>query len=366
MSKHLSFIDLNRNELRNALAQVLGTAPSTPPPGMFYFDSVIGALMVRNASGWVAADPSKAGAGTIPNTALATNPLARANHTGNQVASTISDLASVVKAYRLDEFAVPTAAVNLNSQLITNLATPTTAGHAAEYSWVVSQLQQSSAGIDSKPSVRVLSNSNITLSGTQTIDSVALSANDRVLVRGQTTASANGPYTVQAGAWVRAVDGDQTGELTPGAFWFVEEGTVFGKTQWRIENTGAITVGTTSITINQFGAAAGYTAGNGIDIIGSAISVVPASGGGLAVGVGGVSVDTAVVTRKYSANIGDNASTSIAVVHNLGTKDVTFAVRQNSDDAYVECDAVATSTTTTTLTFSVAPASNALRVTVHA
>jgi len=55
-------------------------------------------------------------AGSIANTKLATNPLARANHTGTQASSTISDLATVVKAYRLDEFANPTSDIDLNDK----------------------------------------------------------------------------------------------------------------------------------------------------------------------------------------------------------------------------------------------------------
>ena len=62
---------------------------------------------------------------------LATDPLARANHTGTQASSTISDLASTVKAYTLDEFADPVAAVSMNSQKITTLATPTDNADAA-------------------------------------------------------------------------------------------------------------------------------------------------------------------------------------------------------------------------------------------
>ncbi len=54
-------------------------------------------------------------------TDLATEILARSKHTGTQLASTISNLATVVKAYRLDEFAIPTADINLNSKSITNL-----------------------------------------------------------------------------------------------------------------------------------------------------------------------------------------------------------------------------------------------------
>jgi hypothetical protein len=56
---------------------------------------------------------------------LATDPLARANHTGSQAASTISDFDTQVRTSRLDQMAVPTGSVSLNSQKITNLATPT-------------------------------------------------------------------------------------------------------------------------------------------------------------------------------------------------------------------------------------------------
>ena len=69
--------------------------------------------------------------------------------------------------------------------------------------------------------------------------------------------------------------------------------------------------------------------------------------------------------RKYSsATVGDGSSTSISITHNLGTKDVVVSVRQNSDDAEVECDVTSTSTTAVTLGFTTAPASNSLTVTV--
>lgn len=72
----------------------------------------------------------------------------------------------------------------------------------------------------------------------------------------------------------------------------------------------------------------------------------------------------ATFTRKYSADIGNGALTSIAVTHSLGSKDVTVSVRQVADDAEIECDVVHTSTTAVTLTFATAPATNALRVVV--
>ena len=69
--------------------------------------------------------------GTITAAKMVSDPYARANHTGTQASSTISDLASTVKAYTLDEFADPAAAISMNSQKITTLATPTDNADAA-------------------------------------------------------------------------------------------------------------------------------------------------------------------------------------------------------------------------------------------
>mgnify|MGYP003330674207 CR=1 FL=1 len=63
----------------------------------------------------------KASAGIVLSK-LAVDPLARANHTGTQVHTTISDFDTGVQANRLDQLAVPTGAVALNSQKITGLA----------------------------------------------------------------------------------------------------------------------------------------------------------------------------------------------------------------------------------------------------
>jgi len=71
---------------------------------------------------------------------LASDPLARANHTGTQAASTISDFNTQVRTSRLDQMAVPTAAVSVNSQKITNLDTPTASADAANKGYVDTQI----------------------------------------------------------------------------------------------------------------------------------------------------------------------------------------------------------------------------------
>ena len=70
---------------------------------------------------------------------LATDPLARANHTGTQTASTISDFDTQVRTSRLDQMAAPTASVALNAQKITGLADPTSNQDAVTLKYLTDQ-----------------------------------------------------------------------------------------------------------------------------------------------------------------------------------------------------------------------------------
>ena len=70
---------------------------------------------------------------------LAVDPLARANHTGTQTASTISDFDTQVRTSRLDQMAAPTASVALNAQKITGLADPTSAQEAVTLNYITTQ-----------------------------------------------------------------------------------------------------------------------------------------------------------------------------------------------------------------------------------
>jgi hypothetical protein len=70
---------------------------------------------------------------------LAVDPLARANHTGTQTASTVSDFDTQVRTSRLDQMAAPTAAVPLNAQKITGLADPTNAQDAVTLNYITTQ-----------------------------------------------------------------------------------------------------------------------------------------------------------------------------------------------------------------------------------
>jgi hypothetical protein len=79
-------------------------------------------------------------------------------------------------------------------------------------------------GINHLAPARAATTTNITLSGTQTVDNVALVAGDRVVVKNQTTTTENGVYVVAAGAWTRAADADTAAKLVRGTMIAVLEG----------------------------------------------------------------------------------------------------------------------------------------------
>lgn len=178
-------------------------------------------------------------------------------------------ISTYVLGKRLDEFAVPTSNISLNSNKITNLADPTSAQDAATKAYV----DAARSGLDVKSSVRVATTANITLSGTQTIDGVVASAGDRVLVKNQTAGAQNGIYDVAVGAWTRSTDADTSGEFNSGAFTFVEEGTTNGGRGYVLTTANTITLGTTSLAFTMFSSSGAITAGTDLSFSGTTLNV---------------------------------------------------------------------------------------------
>lgn len=572
----LTSIDLTQNEILNAVIQNLATAPSDPVEGQIYCNTadhniyiwlngawetwvnaaLLGAangVATLNASSLVVQNPANAqttpaadkiplanGSGKIDNGWLNTgsgNGLDadtldgqhgsyyrdRANHTGTQTASTISDFNTAVRTNRLDQMAAPTASVSMNNQLLTNLATPVAGTDAANKDYVDSVSQ----GLDPKQSVKAATTGAIVLNGPLNVDGVSLIAGDRVLVKNQgavaevsainltgltaagvagkyftidsptvpyyvwfdlddtstdpavggktgievniatgdddatiagkvqavlnvhsafsatlstatvnvtnlvsgpttdatagdsgaavsttvqgaSVGAANGVYTVQAGAWTRALDTDTWNELIS-AYVFVEQGTQNADSGWLCTVDAGGTLNTDSVTWVQFSQAGTVTAANvgsgaveifkqkngtslefrtindttSVDVVqtGDVITfnVLPGGinmnnlgGGPLSVLNGGTGASTAAgaktnlgFTTKYAEDIGDGVAKVFVVTHNLNSRDVIVQVRQNASPyAVVEPDIEMTSVNTITLRFNKIPTSAQYRVTV--
>jgi hypothetical protein len=151
-----------------------------------------------------------------------------------------------------------TADQSMGGNKITNLGTPSASTDAATKAYVDSALE----GLDPKQSVRAATTANITLSAPQTIDGVSVIAGDRVLVKNQSTLANNGIYVVAAGAWTRALDMNDWAEV-PGAYVFVEEGTVNADLGFVCTSNAGGTLGTTDIVWVQFsGAGSGLATSN--------------------------------------------------------------------------------------------------------
>ncbi|MGH8348141.1 MAG: gp53-like domain-containing protein [Pseudomonas sp.] len=208
-------------------------------------------ISVSNADG-VAGNPTLANTGVLSAAGTA-NQVIVSGSTGNVVFSLPQSIHSG---------ATPSwAQINL-------AADPTSALQAATKQYVDNLI----SGLDVKTSVLVATTVNITLSGPQTIDGIAIVAGTRVLVKNQTTTSQNGIYLCAAGAWVRTSDADTWNELVS-AFVFVEKGTQNADTGWVCTCDPGGTLGTTAVTVAQFAGAGTVTAGVGIDVVGNQVAL---------------------------------------------------------------------------------------------
>jgi hypothetical protein len=216
-------------------------------------------------------------------------------------ASKVSDFDTQVRTSRLDQLASATAVISG--------VTPTADAHLATKGYVDS----TSEGLDVKDSVKVATTANITLSGTQTIDGVSLAANDRVLVKDQSTASENGLYkVVDGGSWTRT-DDLATGADAAGAFTFVEQGSTYSDVGFVCSsNKGSAVVNTNNLVFTQFSGVATVSAGDGLDKTGNTLSVDRKANGGLVIESTELAVDLGAssITGTLAISDGGTGSTS--------------------------------------------------------
>ena len=127
------------------------------------------------------------------------------------------------------------------------------------------------AGASWKPPARAATTTNITLSGAQTIDTVAVVAGDTVLVKNQTNTAENGIYTVQTGSWTYFQGADTWNEYL-GAIIYIESGGQ-ATTAWYCTAQPGGTLGVTALQFFNLSFASGYTAGTGLTLLGTQFSI---------------------------------------------------------------------------------------------
>lgn len=216
---------------------------------------------------------------------------------------------------------------------IVNLPAPTAAGDAVNKSYA-DALAQGVIFLAAVQAASVGANVSLAAPGAA-LDGVVLAAGNRILLKDQTIGSQNGVWVWNgaAAALTRPTDFASTTVHHPGTTVFVEGGTAGGNLDalFTLIATADVTVDTTTEVWSQTNGTADITVQAPITKSGNQIQLnngnpLPVTNGGTGSATAGGARTNLGAVGKYAGTIGDGSSTSIAVVHNLGTTDVQVQV----------------------------------------
>jgi hypothetical protein len=346
--KYLTHINLNKNQLQNAVIHPLGTDPSAPAEGQIYYNSTAGnkKVYIYNGTAWanISGDISAVVAGTA---------LTGGGTDGSVTLNVAVDDTTI--AIASDALKVKDGGIG-STQLA---ATSVTAGSYGSSSAI--------------PTFTVDADGRLTTAGTAsittTLDIAADSGTDNGVVLGTDTLTINGTAnqiatvvsgdTITIGLPTNVTIGNNltvTGNLT-----------VSGTTT--TVNTETILLADNIITLNSN--ATGTPSENaGIEIErGSSTNVVlrwnETNDNWELTNDGSTYYNIASTADSFKTTIGDASATSYTVTHNLGTRDVLVELYDASSYETVIADVTRTSTSVVTVAFTVAPAANDIRVLIR-
>lgn len=211
----------------------------------------------------------------------------QAGITNDLLAGSISEDKLAIQFVRTDGTNPFLASQSMGGYFLTNVANPVSDQDAANKLYVDTVAQ----GLDLKESVKAASTQGLDSSysnGVLTslfnqilvIDDVTIQLNDRVLLKNQSNPVYNGIYYMsQVGdvstPWklTRAVDFNTSDKISPGAFMFVEGGTVSADSGYVLITNDPIILDSTNLVFSQFSGVGQIIAGDGLTKTGNQIDV---------------------------------------------------------------------------------------------
>jgi hypothetical protein len=423
--KFVVSIDLNKNELQNARIQNLASAPSSPVAGQIYFNTGDNTLYFYNGTSWIPASGSTEviqdliGSFLIGGTGLTSSYNDTSGETTIDLDNTAvtsgsyGSTASKTVAFTVDQQGRITAASEQNIQIATSqvtglqeyiedsVNTVVAAGEGIDVSYNDASNTYTISAEDASDTNKGIASFNST-DFTVTSGAVSLNKDPVITLSGDVTGSATmtnlGDVTISTtiAANSVALGTDTTGNYIATIAGTANEIEVSGSGS----ETAAVTIGLPDdVTITN-----NLTVGGNLNVTGTINSVnttqvnivdnkinlntdftgTPTADAGIRV-ERGTSSDVEIlwnetsdqwtltnngsnyhgIARKYAASIGDGSATSYTVTHNLGTKDVTVHVYDNSSPyAQVETDVEHSGNDTVAINFASAPTSNQYRVVI--